>query len=253
MKTFLRQAIRTFGYDIVRTAKENEGAYSDFAPEDHALIARVKPFTMTSKERIFALRAAVHYLLANELAGAFVECGVWRGGSTMTMALSLLELGAADRELYLFDTFEGMPPPQEVDRRFDGVSAQTLLERNEKTTNNSYWAVAALDDVQRNLTTTGYPASRLHYVKGLVEQTIPTQAPARIALLRLDTDWYESTRHELEQLYERVVPGGVIIIDDYGWYSGARKAVDEFFAARAFRPLLQRIDRTGRLVVKPAC
>jgi O-methyltransferase len=251
MKTFFRQAIRSFGYNIVRSTEGEEGTYSDFTTEDHAMIARVKPFTMTSKERIFALRAAVRYVVENELTGDFVECGVWRGGSTMVMALTLRELGATERELHLFDTFEGMPPPQEVDRRFDGVSAQALLERNEKTADNTYWAIAALEDVQRNLATTGYPAARLHYVKGLVEQTIPAHAPERIALLRLDTDWYESTRHELKQLYDRVVPGGVIIIDDYGWYSGARKAVDEFFASRSFRPLLQRIDRTGRLLIKP--
>jgi hypothetical protein len=252
MKTFLRKTIRSLGYDVVRASEVEEGAYSDFTPEDHALIARVKPFTMTSKERVFALRAAVRYVVANGIAGDFVECGVWRGGSSMAMALTLLELGVAERELHLFDTFEGMPPPQEVDARFDGVSAQTLLDRNEKTTDNPYWAIAALEDVQRNLTATGYPAERLHYIKGLVEQTIPAHAPAQIALLRLDTDWYESTRHELVHLYDRVTTGGVIIIDDYGWYSGARKAVDEFFAMRGLHPLLQRIDRTGRLLIKAA-
>ena len=99
---------------------------------------------------------------------------------------------------------------------------------------------------------TGYPSERIHLIKGMVEETLPAQAPERLALLRLDTDWYASTKHELEQLYPRVSPGGVLIIDDYGHYEGARNAVDEYFASRGEHVLLQRIDWTGRMVLKPA-
>jgi hypothetical protein len=99
---------------------------------------------------------------------------------------------------------------------------------------------------------TGYPADRLHLVQGKVEDTLPGAAPARIALLRLDTDWYESTRHELVHLYPRLVPNGVLIIDDYGDWVGAKEAVDEYFAAQPFQPFLSRMDHTGRLAIKPA-
>jgi hypothetical protein len=98
----------------------------------------------------------------------------------------------------------------------------------------------------------GYDAARLRFVKGKVEDTVPAQAPARIAILRLDTDWYESTRHELEHLDPRLSPGGVLIIDDYGHWAGCRQAVDEYFASRKLHALLNRVDYTGRIAVKPA-
>jgi len=113
------------------------------------------------------------------------------------------------------------------------------------------WAMAPLDRVRRNVLATGYPAERVHFIQGKVEDTLPANAPDRIALLRLDTDWYESTHHELTHLYPRLSPGGVLIIDDYGHWQGSRLAVDEFFAARAYTPLLGRMDYTGRMMVKP--
>jgi hypothetical protein len=109
-----------------------------------------------------------------------------------------------------------------------------------------------LADVQANLRSTGYPPERIHYVVGKVEDTLPQAAPERIAILRLDTDWYESTRHELEHLYPRLTAGGVLIIDDYGHWAGARRAVDEFLARTESAILLNRIDYTGRIGVKPA-
>ena len=251
MKQLLRKALRSVGFDIIRVSEGDESAYSDFTDEDRALIARIRPFTMTSRERIFALRAAVRYVVENQIPGDFVECGVWRGGSMMAIALTLIEMGDTSRDLHLFDTFEGMPPPKAVDQRFDGVPAQDMLDHRPKTTEDAYWAIAPIDDVRRNVLSTGYPESKIHFVKGLVEETIPGSAPARIALMRLDTDWYDSTKHEFEHLYDRVSPEGAIIIDDYGWWSGSKKAADEFIATRKFKPLLQRIDRGGRLVLKP--
>ena len=109
-----------------------------------------------------------------------------------------------------------------------------------------------MEEVRERLVGTGYPPERLHLVPGMVEQTLPGEAPEKIALLRLDTDWYASTRHELEQLYPRLESGGVLIIDDYGHYEGARRAVDEYFERSGEPVLLSRIDFSGRLVVKNA-
>ncbi|MFC7470447.1 TylF/MycF/NovP-related O-methyltransferase [Actinomadura keratinilytica] len=95
-----------------------------------------------------------------------------------------------------------------------------------------------------------YPKERLHYVQGLVEKTVPAEAPEQISVLRLDTDWYASTRHELEHLYPRLVSGGVLLIDDYGYWQGSRRAVDEFLEATGERLLLLRMDE-GRIAVKP--
>lgn len=107
-----------------------------------------------------------------------------------------------------------------------------------------------LEEVRSNLLGTGYPAERVTFVKGRVEDTLPRVLPGPIALLRLDTAYYESTKRELEQLYPLLVLGGVLIIDDYGHWKGARRAVDEYFAASGLRPFLHRIDYTGRLVLK---
>jgi hypothetical protein len=101
------------------------------------------------------------------------------------------------------------------------------------------------------MTATGYPSNKIHFIKGPVEETIPRQMPSpSIALLRLDTDWYESTKHELIHLFPRLSAGGILIIDDYGHWAGARQAVDEYFAGLPEKYFFHRIDYSGRLIVK---
>lgn len=223
---------------------------SDFDQSKTPIIQQVRPYTMTGVERIYHLITSVEYVVANDLPGAFVECGVWKGGSMMTVALTLMRLGDTSRELYLFDTFEGNPAPGAVDVQYDNRPASEFLAARQKTTEDAYWAYSPLEAVTRNMLSTGYPEAKIHFVKGMVEQTVPNQAPERIALLRLDTDWYESTRHELTHLYPRLVSGGPFIIDDYGWWKGARKAVDEYLATLGKKPLLHRIDDTCRAGIK---
>lgn len=220
---------------------------SDLPEQFYELCSRVRPFTMTSVERLYALYEAVRYIATAGIDGDILECGVWRGGSSMMAALTLSEFDLS-RTIWLYDTFEGMPPPGEHDVQYTGEHASRVLaSANRAPGTSNEWAWATLDDVRSNIASTGYPA--VEYVKGKVEETIPAHAPSRIALLRLDTDWYESTRHELEHLYPRLAAGGVLIIDDYGHWQGARRAVDEYFAARPI--LLNRIDYTGRIAVKP--
>ena len=222
----------------------------DFDQTKTPIIEQVRSYTMTGVERIYHLITAVEYVVANDLPGAFVECGVWKGGSMMAVALTLLQLGDTSRELRLYDTFEGNPTPGAVDVQYDDRPASEFLAGRQKTTEDPYWAYSPLDAVKRNMLSTGYPEAKIHFVKGKVEETVPNQAPDRIALLRLDTDWYESTRHELMHLYPRLVPGGPFIIDDYGWWKGARKAVDEYLATLTSKPLLHRIDDTCRAGIK---
>lgn len=112
--------------------------------------------------------------------------------------------------------------------------------------------VADLQDVKRTTSLCEYPDDRIHYVVGPVKRTIPDTAPGEIALLRLDTDWYASTRRELVPLLPRLSNGGVLIIDDYGDWEGAREAVDEYLASIDTPVLLTRIDHTGRMAVIPA-
>jgi hypothetical protein len=244
IRALLKSFINPIGYDLVR----RDG---NFTREELDLMERVASFTMSSGERLAGLLHAVKYLAANQIRGDFVECGVWRGGSMMAAAHALLSLGDASRQLYLYDTFEGLPPPSDKDVAFDGTSAKKFYGPTAKK-DDARWCIAGVEEVERNLHSTGYPKERIHLIKGNVQDTIPKHAPAEIALLRLDTDWYDSTRHELAHLYPRLSPNGVMIIDDYGHWQGARKAVDEFLAAQKFVPLLNRLDYTGRLLIKPS-
>ncbi|UDM00278.1 TylF/MycF/NovP-related O-methyltransferase [Streptomyces longhuiensis] len=220
----------------------------DYDDEAKGIIRAVKPYTMTSPERLNAFILATRHIVKHDIPGDIVECGVWRGGSMQACAKALLAQGDTERDLYLFDTYEGMTPPTEQDLRRDGKSAEELLAAQGK--DRPIWAVATLDDVKSGFRYVPYPEDRLHFVRGKVEDTVPRQAPEQISILRLDTDWYASTKHELDHLYDRLVPGGVLLIDDYGYWQGSRQAVDEFLEKTGERLLLLRMDE-GRIAVKP--
>lgn len=225
--------------------------YPDLDQAFWPLFAQVNRYSMLSVERLSAVRDAVRYVIANGIAGDVVECGVWRGGSAMMAALAMRE-GGDPRPLWLYDTFEGMTEPTAVDLDHAGHSAASDLAAAERVAGEaSIWCYATQDDVLANLRSVGHPEALLRPVAGEVERTIPGEVPERIAVLRLDTDWYASTRHELEHLWPRLSPGGVLLIDDYGHWQGARQAVDEFLATLAVRPLLHRTDYTGRTAIKP--
>ena len=231
------------------TADDGPRLPVDFDETDTELCRRVGPYTMTTPPRIYGLARAVEYIVRRDVEGAIVECGVWRGGSMMAVALTLLRLGVTDRELYLFDTFAGMTEPGDEDVRHSGEAAADLLATARE--DEDVWAIASLDDVREAVLGVGYPVERIHFVQGPVEETLPDHAPERIALLRLDTDWYASTKHELEHLYPRLGSNGVLILDDYGYWHGARKAVDEYVSENELSLLLNRIDHTGRIALKP--
>ncbi len=231
----------------------------DPGPPDPALdegtleiIERTRGVTMTTWPRIAALVDAVRHCHRRGIEGAFVECGVWRGGSALAMILALQQLGAEDRDVCLYDTFTGMTEPGEHDTSPYGGSPTDLTAASGSEAWRLIFGPQSFSEagVRDLLTATGYPPERLRLVAGPVESTIPDQAPERISLLRLDTDWYESTRHELAHLYPRLQQGGVLIIDDYGHWQGARRAVDEYFDSAADRPLLSRIDYTARMAVR---
>lgn len=245
----LTEKVARYCESVINSQTALKWRMPDVDSEVRETFGRVAPFTMTSPQRIAAVCDAVRYVTKAGISGAYVECGVWRGGSSMAAAITLISAGDQDRDLLLFDTFEGMSAPGEHDfRAEDKTAAASLLDQAEKT--EKIWCRASIEDVAANMALTGYPSDKIHLCRGMVEQTLPDQAPESIAILRLDTDWYESTRHELEHLYPRLAVGGVLIIDDYGYWAGARKAVDEYFADRPI--LLNRIDRTGRIAVKAA-
>lgn len=243
-----KKIARFGGYDLVRLTRNNKNdEFSEFMD----IYTLCKNYSMTSIERMYSLYKSVEYIVKNNIPGDFVECGVWRGGSSMVIAMALIHFNATNRNIYLFDTFEGMTDPTDKDIDKYGATAQKqfhLLKK--KGVDCGKWCYASLDDVRKNMEGTGYPADNIRYVKGRVEETLPAFIPAGdISLLRLDTDWYESTKHELINLYPKLVVGGVLIIDDYGYWLGAKLAVDEYFSANKFI-LLNRIDCTGRVGIK---
>jgi hypothetical protein len=227
---------------------QNDKYPPDFSPEDIEIIETVAPYTMTTPERIYALVRAVEYIVSAQVAGDIVECGVWRGGSMLAVSKTLLRLGDTSRRLFLYDTFEGMTQSTSLDRNFRGDSAAEIMSREPKET-SLVWAVSSFEAVENLMKNAAYPGV-ISCIKGKVEETIPSCAPDKIALLRLDTDWYESTYHELLHLFPRITSGGVLIVDDYGHWEGARRAVDQYFVETGTQILLNRIDYTGRIAVK---
>ena len=195
---------------------------------------------------------AIRYIEAAAVPGAIVECGVWRGGSMMAAALSLLEADATEREIYMFDTFDvtQIPTPGEHDVSPSGRPMGPDFERVRP--NPGIFASFPPERVESLIAGTGYPRERLHTIVGLIGETIPQHAPEEIALCRLDTDFYESTAHEMRELFPRISPGGVLIVDDYGEFPGCRRAVDEYLEANETPLLLNRLDSSGRLAVVPS-
>lgn len=232
-----RDAARAAVDELKRSMAAERRRLKREVPEEHALqfvddgdrriIETVKSRTMTDTVRLFSMIEGLRYLVRVGVPGAIVECGVWRGGSMQAAALTLLECQDTERELHLFDTFEGMPPPSDADVRFkDGQTAEEIMQTSDK--DSAIWAIAGLEDVKQGMVETGYPAEKVVFHKGRVEATIPDEAPDQIAFLRLDTDWYESTRHELDHLYDRLSPGGILIIDDYRYWEGSYRATHEW-------------------------
>lgn len=233
----MKSLARRLGYELVpRRALIGDEA---------RIVEMVTPFTMTGKERLLGVIDAVRYLCRAKIAGDIVECGVWKGGSMMAAAATLLAEGDSSRNLCLFDTFQGMSKPTDRDRDLAGKKAAVMHEKI------TQWCYAGIEEVKKNLLSTGYPAERLHFIPGKVEDTLPNSGLGPIAMLRLDTDWYESTRQEMIHLYPLLVERGVLIIDDFGHWQGAREAVEEFFREHPeHQLLLQRTDYTARMAVK---
>ena len=218
--------------------------------QDREIINAVSHYTMTSVERQIALIEATRYIIDSKIDGCFVECGVWRGGSCMAIALTILKEDELNRNLYLYDTFEGMTAPTIHDESFDGIPAEKYLNSDKKK-KGIFWAVSTYDEVESNIYSTGYSKEKIKLIKGPVEKTLPLSKPdVPIALMRLDTDWYESTKHELNVLFPLLNEGGVLIIDDYGHWKGAKKAVDEYFSNLNDKYYMHRIDYTGRMLIK---
>lgn len=204
----------------------------------------VKTYTKSSNERLEAMAGAIRIIDENGIEGDIVECGVWRGGNII-----LSRKMSPGRVCWLYDTFTGMTEPEDVDAKSNGKKASESYHK--KMRSGGKWAGVSVEDVKSNLKETGtFDEGLLKFVVGPVEKTllVDSNLPDKIAILRLDTDWYRSTKIELEALFPRLSVGGVLIIDDFGHWMGARKAVDDYFVDASF--VWTEIDYTAVMMVK---
>ena len=256
LKTFLKRAARTVGYDIIRADQGSDALPVEFSKADADVLNFVldHKLTLVSRQRLIAtINACKHAVLA-ETDGDFAECGVWRGGNAIAAKLTFDNYGSSKR-IYLFDTFAGMTAPTEYDTsRFEGRSADEQFEQARREGHNE-WCFASLDDVRANFSKAGIDPGDIHFVRGDVVKTLADRInlPDAISVLRLDTDFYDSTKAEMELLYPLLSTRGSLLIDDFGYWDGSRKAIVEYLEALppSERPLLHYTDFTGRMAVKP--
>ena len=246
VKNFIKKIFSLFGLIVINKNQK----IVELSDEDYQLINLIKKYSMTTEIRMYNLLQSLRQIKYKNIPGDYVECGVWKGGNIMLIKKFLENENIENKKIYAFDTFEGMPDPDKND--FDlakNVSASALLN-NDKDKTSNLWGFCSLEDVKKNLTKNLKDTHNIYFIKGRVEETLNVKEniPEKISLLRLDTDWYSSTKKELEVLYEKVSPGGVIIIDDYGHWGGAKKAVDEFFKDKYV--WMHYVDYACRLIIK---
>lgn len=248
MKKLIKKIFEYFGLEINKINKHDSYS-SDFETEFIKIFLKSKDYTMTSCERMYSLYKSIEYISKNDIEGDIVECGVWKGGSSMLAAQTLMKFNNI-KDIYLYDTFDGMSEPTDKDIDINGNKADKLLEKHQKIDSDVIWCYSDLESVRKNMSLTNYDLKKVHFIKGKVEDTIPKNVPSKISLLRLDTDWFESTYHELKYLFPLLSKNGVLIIDDYGHWKGAKEAVDKYIKEENITILLNRIDYTGRIGIK---
>ena len=249
MRNFIKKNIKKLFYKLGFDIRNIDHSFFTLDKEFGETFKVCRPFTMTSLERMYALYKATEYVAKAGISGDIVECGVWKGGSAMLVAMTLMKFGCTDRKIFLYDTFEGMSEPSLLDVDSEGKNAEIFFNKT-KRDNGSNWCYSPLDEVKKNLLATGYPEKNIIFVKGKVEDTIPGILPENICLLRLDTDWYDSTYHEMKHLFPILVKNGVLVLDDYGYWQGARTAVDKYLYESKINILLNKIDFSGRVGIK---
>jgi O-methyltransferase len=252
-KKVINTGLQEFGFQLERFSPHGDYFTAvEASAVDEEIYKKVQAFTMSNPDPIYSLITATRYIVENQIKGDFVECGIWRGGCSMAVALTLLELGDTSRKIWLYDTFSGMTEPGIMDVSFgeDGMPALPYWKNKKGSSLGSDWANISLNQVKINLNSTSYPSEKIRFIKGDVLETLNGELPENVALLRLDTDWYQSTKKELSSLYPKLSTGGICIVDDYGAWAGSKQAVDEYFTQHHPRPLMHITDWTTRTWVK---
>lgn len=204
----------------------------------------VQPFSMTSRERIYELYESLEYIRLSNLEGDIVECGVWKGGNILGIIEYLSFYNIETKTVWLYDTFNGMTEPEDIDMDLNQRQASSIMHLSHVL------AYSSLDEVKQNLSKSKFNKNSIRYIIGDVSETLkmPGNIPKSISLLRLDTDWYKSTKDELYYLYPNLIRNGILIVDDYGHWRGSKTACDEYFLNKNIK--MSQIDYTGIKIIK---
>ena len=209
------------------------------SPDETGLLARISPYTMLNYARLKNVYTLSKRVIERKVEGGFVECGVWKGGCIGTMGLAARKMGE-ERELWLFDSFEGLKKPTEKDGqkgrlykegRLLGISTEGCITKKEEVEDLLFFRLNFKGEV-------------VHIIEGWIEDTLPVykERIGKISILRIDLDFYKSTKFCLYQLYDSVASGGYIIIDDYYDWEGCKTAVDEFIREKGLQPEIIQVD-----------
>jgi O-methyltransferase len=210
------------------------------------LFEKYQPFTMVGKPEFVANIKVAHQYLQNPSlsSGAIMECGCWRGG----MSAALIELGGPDRDYYFFDSFEGLPPARE------DLDGQRAVAYQADKSSPLYYdnCSASIEEFQQAIALARPQPSRVHTIEGFYEETLPQFVSPKIAVLRLDCDWYDSVMICLKTFWDSVLPGGLILIDDYYYWDGCSRAVHDFLSMNKATEKIQQGARGLAFIVKAA-
>ena len=248
----LKSLLKKIDYSLYKNEPFNfDREYPEATDFEKQTFEICQQYSMTDHMRIFALMKSIEFTKQHNVNGDFVECGVWKGGN-LILFQRFIEKYNLDKKIFAYDTFEGMSKPEEIDITPEGVSANKLLKKlYDKGVNrkdNILIADCSIEEVKNNFQKFS-SKKNLFCIKGKVEETLENKEnlPNKISILRLDTDWYSSTKKELEILFPLLEKNGILIIDDYGYWKGARKAVDEYFIDK--KVTMFKIDFTGRMII----
>lgn len=255
IKNNIKKGINFLGYDITLLSQKPDNKL-EYWQEAKQAISMVKQNTMLSDLKLATLYEQVIYCEKNNIEGDYVECGVWKGGAVGIIATANLKYGQQRRHIHLFDSFDDICEPiTEIDGKQAMKDIESLYGRKVDNYKGELKPLSGIYDSRGGHGTIEtckelivekirYPKEYLYFHEGWFQETLPIVAPVlkKIALLRLDADWYTSTKICLEYLFDKVVIGGIIIIDDYGRYDGCKKAVDEFLVTKHQTVLLNYAD-----------
>ena len=272
LKSEVKKIMGYFGFNIIKVPRSTGNILKDrlskyqnkgffYEKEAFEAIKIISSNTMLTYETLVTLFEQVVYCEKNKIEGDFVECGTWKGGAIGLMALANLQFGKERRRLHLFDAFEEICQPDE-EHDDEKLIAEVKKLTKIKNFGNKLIPLKGIYDqfggpgtlqenknlLEKNI---NYPNQFLNYHVGWFQETVPQDANQinEIAILRLDGDWYESTKICLDYLFDKVVDNGLVIIDDYGYSTGCKKAVDNFLESRKLYPILIYVSSTCRYFI----